>query len=382
MDLLRYIASKKETWEEDPLNKIDVLGYVWLSYFDFRPVQERFPLAWDAFKNDPFFDNLEKRHETFVPKSCATLFRNMIASPRYQKTVMVDYQHIIDSDQDVQFGALALSAGGKTIVIFEGTDLSFVGWKEDCIMSYSDSVPSYPLAEAFIKRTLEKTEGPVILAGHSKGGNIAAYCLATLEDDSRIESVYSFEGPGFHSDNVFSAHPERMEKLHKYIPYSSVVGVLLCNETNVSIVKSGSVGVLQHNTFKWRIQGNDFEYANKRSLSSLYIDKAVNGWLKCLDEDERKRFIEITFNTLNKTKVKDFKGLAKTLFKEIPTMRQAYKEMGDNDKTFFASAIKSLFSSAGKAFVDVAKEAPKSRTKLRAKNDKKALPSKPPKVGA
>ena len=343
MELLRYIGEKKQPYSEEPLGKLYVLAYVWLTYFDMRPIQERMPLRFEELKEDPYNKQLEKMHETFVPKLCANLFRKMMSLPRYRESVLLAYEHLIEPSQDLQFGALAIQAGERIVIGFEGTDLSYVGWKEDCIMSYSDSIASYQLAKAFTEKVMERfPDKKVILAGHSKGGNVAAYVLSALEDDTRIEAAYSFEGPGFHSSSIFAAHPEREKKLFKYIPQSSVVGVLLCNETNVRIVKSRSVGIFQHNTFKWQIIGDDFVYLSKRSMSSRYIDKAVNGWIATLSEDERRRFVRLVFNMLDNSKARDFRTLVRGIFMEMPTLNQAYKQMGAEDKTFFDVALKNL----------------------------------------
>ncbi|MBQ3814802.1 MAG: DUF2974 domain-containing protein, partial [Clostridia bacterium] len=42
-------------------------------------------------------------------------------------------------------------------------------------------------------------EGPLLLLGHSKGGNLAIYAAAEAEPDIklRIEEIFNTDGPGF-----------------------------------------------------------------------------------------------------------------------------------------------------------------------------------------
>ena len=342
MNLLRYVETNKETFETSPINKLDVLCFVWATYSNLTSIAPRFPLSFPDFAKEPICDELELLHESFVPETSARLFRSMLASPRYQNCSFLGYDHVKDQDKDIQFGAIAFQADGKIVVVFEGTDLSYVGWKEDCVMSYSDSIGSYPLAMRFLKQMMERFEGNVILAGHSKGGNIAAYLLANIADDSRIEKAYSFEGPGFRNPDVFAPFPERAAKLEKFIPHSSVVGVLLNNETEARIVKSRSIAVLQHNALKWVIRDGDFVYLSKRTVSSRFVDKTANEWIARLSDEERERFVNLLFSALNQTEVSSFGQLVYDIAHELPLLYRAYKGLNEEDRAFFRRVIRAL----------------------------------------
>ncbi len=342
MNLLRYIAIHKKTFEEDPLNKLDVLGFVWTTYFNMEEVQSAFPMTLNEFGKLPYCADLELYHESFVPRTSSTLFRRMVASPRYGRCEILHYKRLCDGEKKIQFGALAFRADGKLIVVFEGTDMSYVGWKEDCMMAYSDTIGSYPIAMDFLRKILRDYEGEVILAGHSKGGNIAAYLLATIEDDSRIVKVYSYEGAGFRNPNVFADHPERIKKLEKYIPHSAVVGVIFNNETEVRIVKSRSVSVLQHNALKWVIHDGDFVYMNKLTVSSRFIDKTANEWIQGLNYEERERFVGLLFQTLDQTGTGDFGSLIWYFARELPTLYHAYRSLNAEDRAFFRRVLRAL----------------------------------------
>ena len=340
MNLIRYVKTNFTPFQELALNKLDVLAFVWTSYFNMASLVSKMPLRLGELKGDPYLGNLEKLHESFVPKTSSSLFRSMVISPRYRDAKILAYRKVSDEGKAIQFGAIAYEAAGHLIVVFEGTDLSYVGWKEDCIMSYSDTIGSYPLAERFLEEAMKLSSYPVIIAGHSKGGNVAAYLLTSAEDDSRIERVYSFEGPGFRNPNVFAAHPERVAKLEKYIPHSSVVGVLLNNEAETRIVKSRSVAVLQHNALKWVIHDNDFIYLSKRTISSRFIDKTANAWIAGLTSEERERFVQLFFGALNQTDTMGFGQLAMRIGKELPLLFKAFRSLSPGDKEFLRRVLR------------------------------------------
>ena len=72
--------------------------------------------------------------------------------------------------------------------------------------------------------------GPIILTGHSKGGNLAVYAAMNAEDKvkDRIEHIYSLDGPGFPEAVVRSfEYASVHERITKIVPDSSVVGMVL-----------------------------------------------------------------------------------------------------------------------------------------------------------
>lgn len=359
MDILTYIKRNKASFEELPFNYLDALAFTWLTYFDMPEVVGKVPMEFRHWPDNPMFDKIETYHRSFVPKQSANLLRAIVASPRYQEAKLIDYAYVSDRKSALQFGAIAFDVGGKTLIAFEGTDLTYAGWREDCEMSYSDSIASYPRALSFINRISEKTIGPIILSGHSKGGNVATYCLATIEDDSRIEAVYSYEGPGFHSKDVFVDHPERNQKVVKFIPHNAVVGILLNDELNSRIVKTYTVGILQHNALKWVIKDNDFVYLKKRTMTSHFIDRSVNSWIESLPEKDKRRFSKLFFEYVEAFGPDEFDELYHKFFFHVPALLRAYGSLSDDDRQFFNGVIKKL----GSHLIGAFKEGARSRAK-------------------
>ena len=339
MALLRYIRNKKETFDESPVNQLDVLAFTWLTYFDLRPLDSHLPVRIGDLKGTDFDKNLEKLHQTWVPSISAKLFRAMMDSPRYRDAEIIRNEETSDVPGVYQFGAIAVRAGGKVIVAYEGTDLSAIGWREDCVMSYSDKIGSYPIADRFYEEVTAATTEPIIISGHSKGGNVAVYVAAKTADASRVEKVYSYDGPGFHNSDVFAEHPEREALVTKYIPQGSIVGILLNSNAHCTIVRSYSIGVFQHNAIKWSIEGDDFIHVDKLSLSSRFLDAAANQWISELAPEEKARFVELLFGPLGDQKI-SMSTLFKDLARSAPALALAFRDMAKEDRRFMFLVIK------------------------------------------
>ena len=212
-------------------------------------------------------------------------------------------------------------------------------------MAYKDVLGSYPLASKFLLEAMEAyPDVPVYIGGHSKGGNVAAYILATVEDDSRIQKVYSYEGPGFHSGAVFAAYPERRKKLIRYIPQGAIVGVML-NTANeeATIVHSPSIGVFQHDALRWKVNKKtlDFVRLQRLTLSSRYLNEYANKWIFDLTDEEKERFISLVFDAIGDKRGTLYDVLS-GLFSAGPMAMNMLRGMTPEDRKFFFSVLKRL----------------------------------------
>ncbi|ERL21183.1 PF11187 domain protein [Streptococcus pyogenes GA06023] len=118
---------------------------------------------------------------------------------------------------------------GTLVISFRGTDDSLIGWKEDFNMAFQYPVPAQRSASAYLDMVARLWEGPIILVGHSKGGNLAIYAAMNADPKvrKRIQHVYSLDGPGFPPEIVTSpAYRTIQPKVTKIVPSSSIVGMI------------------------------------------------------------------------------------------------------------------------------------------------------------
>ena len=332
MNIIGYTKNNQLTFEELEFSAVDALVICWFSFFDFDPLLDKLPIQIKDIGKISYYHKLDPYKAAFLAKQSRKMMNHMVTSKRFQEARILAFKQVLDKKLDVQFGAIAIAIDGKIVVSFRGTDPSFTGWKEDFTLSYKDSIYSYELANVFLKDVMDKYDEEIILCGYSKGGNIVTYLLSNLEDVSRIKFTYNFDGPGFRDANMFNEKEERLERYVKIVPQSSFVGVLFDNETELEIIKSKNVMMLQHNCLEWIVKDNDFKYVKKRSLSSRYLDKSVNAWINSLDENERERFTQIIFGELDKLEEQDFVSFFLNIFKQVKPLCTAYIKLNKKDR--------------------------------------------------
>ena len=218
-----------------------------------------------------------------------------------------------DLARDMQFAAVTLDLpDGTHYVAFRGTDNTIVGWREDFNMAFESPVPAQEAAVRYLAEAAGRTDGPLILGGHSKGGNLAIYAAAhaTPEIQQRIRMIYSFDGPGLDDATVASdGYLAIARRIRSFVPQQSVVGLLLAYHPEYTVVKSDGVGLLQHDTFTWQVLGTDFVTLTELDVSSQMVSHTVHAWLSQVSPDKRRRFVTTVFDLLEATGASTMKEL-------------------------------------------------------------------------
>ena len=152
-------------------------------------------------------------------------------------------------NNEEQFSAVTiLMPNGMIYVSYRGTDNTIVGWKEDLNMSFKELVPAQTTAKNYLNKIAEKyKDKQIIVGGHSKGGNLAVYAAAYCEPkiQDRIIKVYNNDGPGFCDKVVNSEEYNRiLNKVHTYIPKSSIIGRLLNHKEETTDLKGSNISVI------------------------------------------------------------------------------------------------------------------------------------------
>ena len=235
-------------------------------------------------------------------------------SPRFRDLQLTGYVDRFDVASEKQFSAVTvLLPGNVAVVVYRGTDLTIVGWKEDFNMSFSDCVPAQLEGVAYIEAAAKALPArQLYVCGHSKGGNLAVYASAFCceEVQNRILAVRNFDGPGFSEENVATDGMKRvLARTKTFLPQSSVVGMLLEHEEDFTIIHSRTLGLLQHDLYTWEIVGPGFVIEEERTSSSQFIDTTLKAWLKSMPKSKREDFVEAVFSILDDCEVVTLKEL-------------------------------------------------------------------------
>lgn len=351
MNLVTYVKRNTATFTEAPFNDVDALVLSWLSYFTYPDyLKGEKSVKIKDFKDLPLLPDKLAYEKTFNPKTSKRLFNLLMQSRRFSNVALYDFHEDLDEALEKQFAALSVKVSKDLIcVAFRGTDFSFAGVKEDLNLAYDYPVPSQVSALEYLTDAINKTLfSKVVVAGHSKGGNLAVYAASELNQSLQpaLLKVYNFDGPGFIKDVYEEEGYKRIQdKILKIIPDSSFIGMLLETKENFQIVKSRTVSFLQHNPFTWIIKNDGFAFFDKRSKSSMKLERALNEWIRGLSVEERKRIVGIIYGSgLYKLAIRDFASFFKTLHVQIPALTKAYKNLSLDDKTFFKEKLKALLS--------------------------------------
>ena len=218
---------------------------------------------------------------------------------RYKHIRALGFANDVSLDSQKQFAAITYQIRPKEyLVVFRGTDDSIIGWKEDFHLTYMKEIPAQLAARDYLKEVLDKLDGKVWLAGHSKGGNLATYAACHVETSiqDRIQKIYSFDATGLHSSIRNSDNFKAIEgKILSIIPENSIVGMMLETPETDLVVKSKTFGLLQHLMVSWEIEGDQFKVVPKVTEDSIQVDQTLKTWTANLSEEELRDFFDLFF---------------------------------------------------------------------------------------
>ncbi|MBE0600876.1 MAG: DUF2974 domain-containing protein [Firmicutes bacterium] len=261
---------------------------------------------------------------------CYTLLQHCAASRRYGNLKIDAYVNHVDPDQETQFSACTFRLPGSIrYIAFRGTDVSLTGWKEDFNMSFM-TVPAQSQAVAYVSRVASGFRGSLYLGGHSKGGNLALYAACHVDGtvQTRIDQVYSFDGPGVDKTTLDSPRYQTVrDRVQSWIPQSSVVGMLLCYHPDYLVVQSEAVGLMQHDAFTWQIADGAFKQLEEMNLSTRTSNEAFNHWLDQQSQEDRRFLVDVIFKIVSGIGVKDVSPIIEDFRSQTPKIFSAFNRL-------------------------------------------------------
>ena len=212
------------------------------------------------------------------------------------------YRDLLIPEQETQFAAMTfLLDDGSMFLAFRGTDNSLVGWKEDFNMTFQQTIPAQRLALQYTRDVALEHLRPMHLGGHSKGGNLAVFAAARSSPmiQQKILKVYNHDGPGF--TKYLMGDPgyiAMVPKIRTCVPQSSVIGMLLEHEEPYTVIRSKSVGLLQHDLYTWDVLGRDFIPVEEITESSQFVDATIKTWFAEMTGEERGQLVDVMYALL------------------------------------------------------------------------------------
>ena len=320
-------------WDVSPFNEVDYYIISKIGSPDLSkavPEDASFVSVGDCVHT--YFDILRSSATlgALASKDIMKVFRLLPQIERYKDLILSGFQSVFSESAEEQFSALTiLLPDGTCFISFRGTDDTLVAWKEDLKMGVHDVVPAQEDARAYREWAGSVYDGPLIVGGHSKGGNLAVYAASTVspEIQDKIRSVYSFDGPGFRSDFFASAGYLRIEdRIHEIVPETAIVGTLLLKGKPYEVVKCRYSGIPSHDGYKWDTTPSGFIHVPSLTDTSIALDEAMDKLFFEMSPEEISSFIEQLFSVLSENGAKTITDLAdRTLMDNLLLTRRLIK---------------------------------------------------------
>lgn len=199
---------------------------------------------------------------------------------------------------------------------------------------------------------LQNNNPNIIVVGHSKGGNMAAYAAMRLDATSQklgdlVSKIYSMDGPGFASDvvdtSVFANVSSRIEKV---VPQSAFIGLIMDTGVPYKVTFADSIGLMQHLGMYWQVKNGDFDYCDCVTPRALAISKATNEWMMNLPFEERKRRIDSVYSIFSSLGYSTFDEISSHWSDVVPKLLKI--TMHIDSKTYeLIRSVMSAFALAG-----------------------------------
>ena len=319
------------------------------------------------------------------------------SSPRYRGIRVGEYlerfdESNIDESLEQQFAGVTFDLSNcegidnphTLVVAYRGTDNTLVGWKEDFNMAFRCPVPAQEsaaeyltsVAQRYSKRysnknffnklfanklfarfskssvDLQNNNSNIIVVGHSKGGNMAAYAAMRLDATSQklgdlVSKIYSMDGPGFASDvvdtSVFANVSSRIEKV---VPQSAFIGLIMDTGVPYKVTTADSIGLMQHFGMYWQVKNGDFDYCDCVTPRALAVSKAANEWMMNLPFEERKRRIDAVYKIFSNLGYPTFDEMSLHWSEVVPKLLKVAMHMDSKTHELIRSVM-SAFALVG-----------------------------------
>lgn len=279
------------------------------------------------------------------------LFAAMAESVRFGSLRMNYYVNIVREEDETQFSAMTYILGDKSVYLaYRGTDANMVGWKEDCNLAFSKPIHSQYLSVEYMHRVAGRVAGGFYAGGHSKGGNLAVYAAMNCGDGirDRILHVYNHDGPGFRPEIRRQGNYEAVrDRISKFVPKSSVVGMILEDHTDYEVVESKGVGLFQHNAYSWKIKDGHFVRARNMAEGKLVRDAAVNEWILSLSQEEIHAFVDTLYQVVCASQARNLFQLGSDMKKSVQSMLEAARDVDEDTRRTIQKILRSLIEIMG-----------------------------------
>ncbi|MFS9183908.1 DUF2974 domain-containing protein [Streptococcus parasanguinis] len=320
-----------------PFKELDVLALTELTYLPFGHIVPQGDTTGIPVRLSDAMELIDRTTDFIVSNQHLQLVDELATSKRFKNIKLLNYVDEYDPDVQKQFAAMTYRLSLDTyLVVFRGTDDTLIGWKEDFHMTYMDHVPAQKRAASYLQHVMKEfPKGRFLVAGHSKGGNLATYACSYLPDSlfERVDAIYSYDAPGLNKAIIETEGYQRTSpNIRRFVPQGSIVGMMLEVPEPTTIVKSSALGSFaQHDAFTWEIKDYSFVTVSETSPDSQQTDLTLKQWVRETSADERKKFFDTFFGIFLDAGITSINDL--TDLKQLAKAKEILQNAQDLDPT-------------------------------------------------
>ena len=320
-----------------PFRELDVLALTELTYLPFGHIVPQGDTTGIPVRLSDAMELIDRTTDFIVSNQHLQLVDELATSKRFKNLKLLNYVDEYDPDVQKQFAAMTYRLSlDAYLVVFRGTDDTLIGWKEDFHMTYMDHVPAQKRAASYLQNVMKEfPKGRFLVAGHSKGGNLATYACSYLPDSlfERVDAIYSYDAPGLNKAIIETEGYQRTSpNIRRFVPQGSIVGMMLEVPEPTTIVKSHALsGFAQHDAFTWEIKDYSFVTVSETSPDSQQTDLTLKQWVRETSAEERKKFFDTFFGIFLDAGITSINDL--TDLKQLAKAKEILQNAQDLDPT-------------------------------------------------
>ena len=320
-----------------PFKELDILALTELTYLPFGHIVPQGDTTGIQVRLSDAAELVDRTTNFTVSNQHLQLVDELATSKRFKNIKLLNYVDEYDPDAQKQFAAMTYRLTlNLYLVIFRGTDDTLIGWKEDFHMTYMDHVPAQKRAASYLQNVMKEfPKGRFLVAGHSKGGNLATYACTYLPDPlfERVDAIYSYDAPGLNKAIIETEVYQRTSpKILRFVPQGSIVGMMLEVPEPTTIVKSRAFGgFAQHDAFTWMVEKDGFVTLDQTSHDSQQTDETLKQWVREVPDSQLKKFFDTFFGLFLDAGITSINDL--TDFKQLAKAKEILQNAQDLDPT-------------------------------------------------
>lgn len=350
-NITEYVENYKDkTFTDYSFNEIDALVFSQLSYVDYSAIVCKFDSDVEITLSDAahqyfnLYSEEDLNKKVSIVYKASMLLKQCSETKRYKNIKLLKYANNIDDKIDKQFSAITFYLNEFLAVIaFKGTDTSITGIKESAMLSYMFPVPAQIHALYYLQESGMLADRNLIICGHSKGGNLAAYAGVSCSNSlkKKIIGIYEFDAPGFPIEMISRYDYVQMRtKIYSYIPQSSIIGCMLYHDSSRRIVKSTNENIRQHRVSSWIIEDNHFEFTDETDIKSKFADKYLKQLTAQVGQENIEDVFEAVFDFIEESGIKSYEDIKTFDVIRLKKTISSLKNITQQEKDVIESTIK------------------------------------------